>query len=119
MGYDMYFHFEHLPLLSIVGKMPIQVAHARRILHPQKHPSPSHLGYNLKVTDLQAAVGCEQLKKLPDFVRKRRHNWDSLRKALECALDDITNGMLPLGGNVNRGHGVFTGNWTCNKPKAQ
>ncbi|MBQ7691822.1 MAG: CRISPR-associated protein [Muribaculaceae bacterium] len=40
-----------------------------------------------------------------------------VRKALECALDDITKGMLPLGGNVNRGHGVFTGSWTCNKPE--
>ena len=35
----------------------------------------SHFGYNLKVTDMQAAIGCEQLKKLPAFVERRRHNW--------------------------------------------
>ena len=29
----------------------------------------SHLGYNLKITDLQAAIGCEQLKKLPSFTK--------------------------------------------------
>lgn len=49
----------------------------------------SHFGYNLKVTDMQAAVGCEQLKKFPDFIERRRHNWDRLRKALECASDKL------------------------------
>lgn len=43
----------------------------------------SHFGYNLKVTDLQAAIGVEQLKKFPSFIEKRRHNWDRLYKALE------------------------------------
>ncbi len=43
----------------------------------------SHFGYNLKVTDMQAAVGVEQLKKFPHFIERRRHNWDRLRKALE------------------------------------
>ena len=43
----------------------------------------SHFGYNLKVTDLQAAVGVEQLKKFPSFIQRRRHNWDRLHKALE------------------------------------
>lgn len=41
-----------------------------------------HLGYNLKVTDLQAAIGVEQLKKFPSFIEKRRHNWERLRQAL-------------------------------------
>ena len=43
----------------------------------------SHFGYNLKVTDMQAAVGVEQLKKFPAFIERRRHNWDRLHKALE------------------------------------
>lgn len=42
----------------------------------------SHFGYNLKVTDLQAAVGVEQLKKFPSFIERRRHNWARLRDAL-------------------------------------
>lgn len=44
----------------------------------------SHLGYNLKATDMQAAVGCEQLKKLPDFIERRRHNWQRLYDALSA-----------------------------------
>ena len=43
----------------------------------------SHFGYNLKVTDMQAAIGCEQLKKFPAFIERRRHNWERLHKALE------------------------------------
>lgn len=49
----------------------------------------SHLGYNLKVTDLQAAVGVEQLKKFPSFIERRRYNWERLRKALEPVEDKI------------------------------
>ena len=43
----------------------------------------SHLGYNLKSGDIQAAIGIEQLNRLDDFVQKRRNNWVRLRKALE------------------------------------
>jgi CDP-6-deoxy-D-xylo-4-hexulose-3-dehydrase len=49
----------------------------------------SHFGYNLKATDLQAAVGVEQLKKIPAFIEKRRHNWDRLYAALEPMKDKI------------------------------
>lgn len=49
----------------------------------------SHLGYNLKMTDLQAAVGVEQLKKFPRFIERRRHNWERLHKALELVQDKI------------------------------
>lgn len=49
----------------------------------------SHFGYNLKATDLQAAVGCAQLEKFPGFVEKRRHNFDRLRAALEGAVGKL------------------------------
>ena len=42
----------------------------------------SHIGYNLKATDMQAAVGVAQLKKLPGFIRQRRENFDYLKAAL-------------------------------------
>ena len=42
----------------------------------------SHFGYNLKATDMQAAIGCAQLQKFPSFVDRRRHNFDELRNAL-------------------------------------
>ncbi len=43
----------------------------------------SHLGYNLKATDMQAAIGAAQLEKLPEFVARRRENWAFLRRALK------------------------------------
>jgi CDP-6-deoxy-D-xylo-4-hexulose-3-dehydrase len=43
----------------------------------------SHMGYNLKATDMQAAVGVSQLKKLPGFIEKRRANFNYLRQKLE------------------------------------
>lgn len=43
----------------------------------------SHMGYNLKATDLQAAIGCAQLEKLDNIVERRRHNFDFLKNALE------------------------------------
>ena len=47
----------------------------------------SHFGYNLKVTDMQAAIGCAQLKKLPAFVEARRKNWQFLREQLSDLSD--------------------------------
>lgn len=49
----------------------------------------SHFGYNLKATDLQAAVGCAQIKKIPGFVARRRHNFARLRAALEPVADKL------------------------------
>ncbi|MDD4627960.1 MAG: lipopolysaccharide biosynthesis protein RfbH [Candidatus Peribacteraceae bacterium] len=43
----------------------------------------SHIGFSMKVTDMQAAVGLAQLEKLPDFVKKRRENFAYLSKALK------------------------------------
>lgn len=42
----------------------------------------SHIGYNLKMTDLQAAIGCAQLERLDAFTDRRRENWRFLRDAL-------------------------------------
>ncbi len=42
----------------------------------------SHFGYNLKATDMQAAVGCAQLKKLEHFTERRRENWNDLHEQL-------------------------------------
>lgn len=53
----------------------------------------NHFGYNLKVTDLQAAIGVEQLKKFPSFIERRRHNWDRLRNALTAVEDKV---ILPV-----------------------
>jgi NDP-hexose-3,4-dehydratase len=51
----------------------------------------SHVGYNLKSTDIQAALGLTQLEKLPAFSEARRRNWQRLRGALE----DIPHLLLP------------------------
>ncbi len=47
----------------------------------------SHIGYNLKVTDMQAAVGLSQMEKLDGFIAKRRENFAALRKGLESLQD--------------------------------
>ena len=49
----------------------------------------SHFGYNLKATDMQAAVGCAQLKKFPSFVERRKHNFARLREALRDTEDRL------------------------------
>jgi len=47
----------------------------------------SQFGYNLKITDMQAAVGCAQLEKLPGFIEARKKNWQMLRKGLDSMSD--------------------------------
>ncbi|MCR5608685.1 MAG: lipopolysaccharide biosynthesis protein RfbH [Lachnospiraceae bacterium] len=49
----------------------------------------SHFGYNLKATDMQAAVGCAQLKKFPSFVEKRIYNFNKLRALLDDCSDKL------------------------------
>jgi CDP-4-dehydro-6-deoxyglucose reductase, E1 len=49
----------------------------------------SHFGYNLKVTDMQAAIGCAQLEKLPGFISARRRNWQILRDGLADLGDSL------------------------------
>ncbi len=48
----------------------------------------SHFGYNLKVTDMQAAIGCAQLEKLSSFGKARKQNWQILRDGLN-ELEDV------------------------------
>jgi len=52
----------------------------------------SHFGYNLKVTDMQAAIGCAQLKKLPAFIDARKQNWRKLKEGLSGLEESF---MLP------------------------
>jgi CDP-6-deoxy-D-xylo-4-hexulose-3-dehydrase len=49
----------------------------------------SHFGYNLKATDMQAAIGCAQLEKFPSFVERRRHNWRRLYAGLQDLRDKL------------------------------
>ena len=52
----------------------------------------SHFGYNLKLTDMQAAVGVEQLKKFPEFIKRRQENWKRLYDAL--ATSDVKDKLI-------------------------
>jgi CDP-6-deoxy-D-xylo-4-hexulose-3-dehydrase len=49
----------------------------------------SHFGYNLKVTDMQAAIGCAQLEKFPGFVEARKRNWKLLRDGVAGAENNF------------------------------
>lgn len=49
----------------------------------------SHFGYNLKVTEMQAAIGVAQLKKLPGFIEKRKENWKKLQTGLSSLQDKL------------------------------
>lgn len=52
----------------------------------------SHFGYNLKATDMQAAIGCAQLEKLPYITERRKENWNYLKAGLEDVQDVL---LLP------------------------
>jgi CDP-6-deoxy-D-xylo-4-hexulose-3-dehydrase len=49
----------------------------------------SHIGYNLKVTDMQAAIGCAQLQKLDHFITRRRENFQKLTKIMQPYEDRL------------------------------
>lgn len=53
----------------------------------------SHFGYNLKVTDMQAAIGVAQLKKFPEFVERRKYNFKRLNNILSEVSDSL---ILPV-----------------------
>lgn len=53
----------------------------------------SHFGYNLKATDMQAAIGCAQLEKFPTFVERRKINFARLKKKLSGTEDKL---LLPV-----------------------
>jgi len=60
----------------------------------------SHIGYNLKATDMQAALGASQIEKLPEFIERRKENFRYLRSALQPAekfllLPEATGGSDP------------------------
>jgi len=54
----------------------------------------SHLGYNLKPLDPQAAIGRVQLRRLPEFIEARKQNWETLRRGL-AAHEDVLEFALP------------------------
>ena len=49
----------------------------------------SHFGYNVKVTEMQAAIGCAQIKKLDKFTEMRRNNFNYLKENLKCLEDKL------------------------------
>jgi CDP-6-deoxy-D-xylo-4-hexulose-3-dehydrase len=53
----------------------------------------SHIGYNLKATDMQAALGCSQIDKLPHFITRRKENFAYLKASLQ-PLEDVL--QLPV-----------------------
>lgn len=53
----------------------------------------SHFGYNLKATDMQAAIGCAQIEKFPSFVERRKANFKRLKEALKPVEDKL---ILPI-----------------------
>ncbi len=67
----------------------------------------SHLGYNLKPLDPQAAIGRQQLKKLPAFIEARKQNWETLRRGL-ADLEDVFEFSLPTHATGWSADGGFT-----------
>jgi CDP-4-dehydro-6-deoxyglucose reductase, E1 len=66
----------------------------------------SHLGYNLKPLDIQAAIGVMQLKKLPSFIQARKDNWQYLRAGL-APLEEFFDFALPTHATAWNSDGTF------------
>jgi len=73
----------------------------------------SHLGYNLKPLDPQAAIGRQQLKKLPGFIQARIDNWNYLRAGL-ADLEDVLDFTLPTHATGWSPSGF---SWTAGRPE--
>ena len=66
----------------------------------------SHLGYNMKPTDWQAAIGRVQLSRLPEFIQARRSNWEYLRSGLDV-LQEVFEFGLPTHAVERIGDGEY------------
>jgi CDP-6-deoxy-D-xylo-4-hexulose-3-dehydrase len=75
----------------------------------------SHLGYNLKPLDPQAAIGRQQLKKLPAFVEARKQNWETLRAGL-ADLGEFFDFSLPTHATGWRGAPAVQGSSSSSTP---
>ena len=75
----------------------------------------SHLGYNLKPLDPQAAIGRQQLKKLPAFIEARARNWEYLRAGL-ADLEDVFDFSLPTHGTAWISHKDKKDKWDTEGP---
>lgn len=67
----------------------------------------SHLGYNLKPLDIQAAIGVKQLEKLPAYIQARKDNWQTLRRGL-ADLEDVIEFSLPTHATAWNQDGTFS-----------
>lgn len=75
----------------------------------------SHLGYNLKPLDVQAAIGRQQLKKFPDFVEARNQNWNYLRREL-AVCEDVMEFTLPVNATGWTKEGF---SWEAGRPESR
>jgi CDP-6-deoxy-D-xylo-4-hexulose-3-dehydrase len=71
----------------------------------------SQFGYNLKATDMQAAIGCAQLEKLPDFIEARKNNWNQLYNG----LSNLSSELIPPKPTENSDPSWFGFMITCKK----
>ena len=70
-----------------VNDLASNLEHSRMVMIINMYNS--HIGYNLKVTDMQAAIGVAQLKKLPSFIEKRKQNFAALTNILNSYEDRL------------------------------